>query len=273
MNQQQTIDLEVLLPVHNEAETIEKTIREIFAELSRKVRMRFIICEDGSKDATKEVLTRLSAEIPMKLILSDARKGYSRAVRDGMQAQEAPYLLCLDSDGQCDPKDFWGFWERRSDSDAVIGWRIHRADTLLRRVLSRTFHIFYQLLYRVPVHDPSCSYVLARKEVISMLVGEVGAMQQGFWWEFVARLHRHGFSIDELPVNHRLRSGGTTQVYKFRKMPGIFCRHFLALFKIWFQTRSLAHERELASNVVSLPRLADAGNRRGDLHSQERKSA
>jgi dolichol-phosphate mannosyltransferase len=273
MNQHPAIDLEVLLPVHNEAATIEKTIREIHAELSRKVRMRFIICEDGSKDATKEVLTRLGAEIPMTLILSDARKGYSRAVRDGMEAQVAPYLLCLDSDGQCDPKDFWRFWERRNDFDVLIGWRTRRADTFLRRSLSRTFHVFYQLLYRVPVHDPSCPYVLARKDVVAELVRELGAMQQGFWWEFVARICRHGFSIGELPVNHRLRSGGTTQVYKFHKMPGIFFRHFLALFKIWFQTWGLADERELASNVVTIHRLADGGDGGRDLPSMERKSA
>jgi glycosyltransferase involved in cell wall biosynthesis len=200
--------------------------------------MQFIICEDGSVDNTKEVLARLEREMPMKLLIANERKGYSRAVRDGMEAQEAPYLLCLDSDGQCDPKDFWQFWERRSGSDVAIGWRVHRADTLLRRILSRTFHLFYQGLYHVPVHDPSCPYVLARKEVIAKLAGTMGQMQQGYWWEFVARVHRWGFSIQELPVHHRLRAGGTTQVYKLRKMPGIFCHHFLALFKIWFQTRA-----------------------------------
>jgi hypothetical protein len=91
--------------------------------------------------------------------------------------------------------------------------------------------------YHVPIHDPSCPYVVVHKEVIKRLVGELGAMQQGFWWEFVARVHRRGDSMREVPVNHRLRAGGVTQVYKFRKMPGIFCRRFLALFKIWFQTR------------------------------------
>jgi hypothetical protein len=78
------------------------------------------------------------------------------------------------------------------------------------------------------------------KKVVDQLVGELGAMQQGFWWEFVARVHRRGFSIQELPVNHRLRSAGTTQVYKLRKLPGIGWRHFLALFKIWSQTRTRA---------------------------------
>jgi len=102
-------ELEVLLPVHNEADSIEGTVRELYDKLSPQVLLRFLICEDGSVDNTKEILCRLSEAIPMRLILSKERKGYSRAVKDGMTALEAPYLLCLDSDGQCDPKDFAKF--------------------------------------------------------------------------------------------------------------------------------------------------------------------
>lgn len=235
---QEKVEVQVLLPVHNEAESIEGTIREIYSELSQKIKIEFIICEDGSIDDTKQILTNLSKDIPMKLIMSDERKGYSRAVRDGMCALDAPFLLCLDSDGQCDPKDFWQFWEIRDGYDVLMGWRVRRADNLLRRTLSRTFYLFYQLLYHVPVHDPSCPYILANKRVIDRLVPELGEMQQGYWWEFVARVHRRGFSIKEMPVNHRLRTAGATQVYKLRKMPGIGYRHFVALFKIWAQTRS-----------------------------------
>jgi glycosyltransferase involved in cell wall biosynthesis len=229
-------DLEVLLPVHNEAETIEATIREIYTELSKSVRMGFIICEDGSKDSTQEVLQRVAKDIPMKLILSKARKGYSRAVREGMVHLEAPYLLCLDSDGQCDPTDFWDMWAAREIADVVIGWRVKRADTLLRRVLSRFFWFFYQGVFHVPIHDPSCPYVLSRQDVVKQLVIQLGEMEQGFWWEYVARVYRLGYTLKELPVNHRIRAGGTTQVYKICKMPGIFMRHFLAIFRIWKQT-------------------------------------
>ncbi len=243
-------EVEILLPVHNEGDSIEAVLREIYAEISPRVSMQFIICEDGSVDNTKEVLGRLGREMPIKLLAADERKGYSRAVRDGMRGLTAPYLLCLDSDGQCDPKDFCRLWERRGDSDAVVGWRVHRADTPLRRVLSRTFRLFYQGLFAVPVHDPSCPFVLARQEVVARLVGELGQMQEGFWWEFVARLHRRGFSIQEVPVNHRPRASGTTQVYTLRKMPGIFCRHFLAIFKIWFQTR---RRGEILKGADALP--------------------
>ncbi|MGA2259693.1 MAG: glycosyltransferase family 2 protein [Thermoguttaceae bacterium] len=231
-------EVEILLPVHNEGDSIEAVLREIHAEISPKVAMQFIVCEDGSVDHTKEVLRRLDRELPMKLMIADERKGYSRAVRDGMQALSAPYLLCLDSDGQCDPKDFWQFWDCRQQYDVVLGRRVHRADHPWRRICSRGFYLLYQVFYHVPVHDPSCPYMLAGKDVIARLVPELGAMQQGFWWEFMARAHRRGFSIRELPVQHRERFAGDTQVYKLRKLPGIGVRHFAALFKIWRQTRS-----------------------------------
>ena len=230
-------DVEVLLPVHNEAESIEDTVREIYGELSAKVKVGFIICEDGSKDNTQEILRRLAKELPMRLNLSEDRKGYSQAVCEGMRMLESDYLLCLDSDGQCDPKDFWAFWDGRGQADVVLGWRTNRADTFTRRIFSRFFYLIYQTVLRTPVHDPSCPFVLIKKAVALRLCGELGAMKQGFWWEFVARVHRRGYRIKELPVHHRLRTAGVTQVYHWRKMPGIFFRHVAAIFRIWGETR------------------------------------
>jgi dolichol-phosphate mannosyltransferase len=230
-------ELDILLPVHNEAESIENTIREIYLAVSPQADVRFIICEDGSADDTKSVLTRLAETLPLKLLMSDERKGYSRAVRDGMRLVESDYLLCFDSDGQCDPDDFSKFWEARNLQDVAIGWRVNRSDNLLRKCLSRTFYFFYQSIYRIPIHDPSCPFVLAKRHVILAILPRLGEMKEGFWWEFVARVHRHGFSIKEFPVNHRRRAAGQTQVYRIRRMPGIGLRHFAALFTIWNQSR------------------------------------
>jgi dolichol-phosphate mannosyltransferase len=230
-------DVEVLMPVHNEGECIAETICAIYAELSKIVSVGFIICEDGSKDNSKEVLRRLAGELPLRLNLSDTRKGYSKAMREGMDLLDADFLLCLDSDGQCAPEDFAEFWRNRESADVLIGWREKRADTLVRRLFSRFFYLLYQSVFRAPVHDPSCPYVLMRKAVAGRLASELGEMQEGFWWEFVARAHRRGFTIRELPIHHRLRVSGKTQVYKWSKMPGIFARHVVALGRIWSQTR------------------------------------
>jgi dolichol-phosphate mannosyltransferase len=241
-------DVQVLLPVHNEAGSIESTIREIYGELSSLVRLQFVLCEDGSTDNSKEVLRRIAMEIPAKLLTSDVRKGYSRAVKDGMLEVDAPYLLCLDSDGQCDPKDFRIFWESRHLADVHIGIRVRRADNAMRKGMSRIFYWIWKALFRCQIHDPSCPYILARRRVIEALAPEMGAMQQGYWWEFMARVYRRGYSIREYPVHHRDRSAGVTQVYRWRKLPGIGFRHFVALFRILRETRLAgAHQ---ATNVI-----------------------
>jgi len=233
-------ELEILLPIHNEAESIEATIRELYNELSPRINVGFIICEDGSRDNTKEIVRRLAAEIPMRLNLSDERKGYSRAVREGMEMLEAKWLLCVDSDGQCDPKDFWKFWQRRSEGQVLLGWRVDRQDTLARKAMSRLFYFIYQSVFHTPAHDPSCPYVLCRRGIARQLAGQLGEMQQGFWWEFVARVHRAGCTLVEIPVKHRLRAAGVSQVYKVGKMPGIFVRHVAAIFRIASQTSGAA---------------------------------
>jgi glycosyltransferase involved in cell wall biosynthesis len=159
-------------------------------------------------------------------------------MREGMEMCEADFLLCLDSDGQCDPRDFAKFWDVRNTADVIIGWRVHRADPLVRRLFSKFFYMLYQIVFRVPVHDPSCPYVLMRKSVAKTLGRELGAMKEGFWWEFVARAHRKGFSLRELPIHHQLRTAGVTQVYKWKKMPEIFLRHVAAIFTVWKETRT-----------------------------------
>jgi glycosyltransferase involved in cell wall biosynthesis len=226
-------ELEILLPVHNEAPCIEQVITEIYKEFSPRLAVRFIISEDGSNDGTKDILENLSREIPIKLLLSVKRKGYSQAVIDGMKLLQAPYLLCLDSDGQCDPKDFWSLWELKDHFDIVMGWRTDRQDTLRRRFMSRTFYLIYRLLLGVKLHDPSCPFIIAKKEVINQVVDQLGEMREGLWWEFVARTVQRGYKIKEMPVHHRQRISGQTKVYKFGKIISIGITHLRALFRIW----------------------------------------
>lgn len=232
--------LQMILPVHNEAENIGAVIAEIAGELALQVPLEFIICEDGSTDGTQEVLLGLRKKFPLHLIVSKTRKGYARAVIDGLKVVRAPYTLCLDSDGQCDPKDFWRLWEQREHADVVVGWRVDRADPWFRIVLSRGFRLLHTLLFRVPIHDPSCPYVLIHKRVLDRIIPELGVLEQGYWWEFTARAHRRGFKIIELPVTHRRRFGGTPRVYKLRKLPSIGFWHVLGLFRIWCKTKRKA---------------------------------
>jgi len=151
-------EIQVILPVHNEEECIESVLTEIYSELSPRLAIEFIISEDGSQDRTKEILQDLSQRFPMQLILGENRKGYSQAVIDGLKTASSDYVFALDSDGQFSPKDFWKLYEKIGSCDVCIGWRKPRMDSFLRKSTSKFFKAIYQMLFHVPVHDPSCVF-------------------------------------------------------------------------------------------------------------------
>jgi glycosyltransferase involved in cell wall biosynthesis len=233
----QPVELEVFLPAHNERESIERTLEEIDSLVTSKLRSRIVVCEDGSSDGTAEHVRMLAERLPVLLYSSPERKGYSRAVREGLLRTTAPWVLCLDSDGQCDPAGFEELWRRRHESPLIAGWRKPRRDPFLRRLLSRVFHLFYKAMFHVPLHDPSCPMVLMDRSIVERIVPRMGRMDQGFWWEFFARCHTAGIVPIEIPIHHRVRAAGETQIYRFRKMPGIFLRHLLALLALRFERR------------------------------------
>lgn len=98
--------------------------------------------------------------------------------------------------------------------------------------MSRGFYLPYRVLTGVTLHDPSCPLVLTRREVAASLLPRLGEMTEGFWWEFNARVRAMGLSQLELPINHRERTAGATQVYRPGSLARIAVRHLLALPRI-----------------------------------------
>jgi glycosyltransferase involved in cell wall biosynthesis len=231
-------DVDLILPIHNEAASIEATIRGAYEEISKFAAVRVIACEDGSKDGTPEILHRLAEMLPMKVISDEARKGYSGALMDGFRVAAAPYVLTMDSDGQMNPADFGKFWAAREEAEVLVGWRLPRRDSWPRRAMSRAFYLPYRALLGVKLHDPSCSFMLARREVIEALLAQLAdPMVEGFWWEFRARVPAGGYTMKELTIEHRVRAAGETQVYRLGNLAGIARSHVPALFRLRAELR------------------------------------
>jgi dolichol-phosphate mannosyltransferase len=227
--------MDVVLPVHNEAATIRQTLCEFYRvvtlELGQPV--RFVICEDGSSDNSVEVLQATASELPVLLLTAPERKGYSRAVIDGFRASTSEWICFIDSDGQCDPADLGRLIALRPQSDLILGYRKPRSDHWSRLVMSSAFCLVYRFMFPVKVKDPSCPYLLIRRDALEkVLSGDVGILRQGFWWEFLARAVAHGLRITEIPVSHRVRAGGKTQVYRPTKIPRIAFEHLLGLRRL-----------------------------------------
>jgi glycosyltransferase involved in cell wall biosynthesis len=231
------VELQVIMPVYNESDSIADTIREWYKELSSRITCELVISEDGSRDNTKDVLTAVAKELPVRLDMTDKRRGYAGAVVTAFRNTNAQFVLAVDSDGQCDPKDFWSFWQQRNENDIVIGWRVKRRDTLARKVMSHSFKLLHCMFFGKTIHDPSCPYVLINRQLLDRLLPDLGSLTEGFWWEFIARATRAGARIQEQPITHRFRATGSTEIFKPSQIPRIAWQNGFGLIKLWWQTR------------------------------------
>jgi len=111
--------LTVFLPVYNEASSIEGILREFHDRVVVPHHAKLLVCEDGSTDASREVLTALAKTLPMELVVSPDRKGYDGGVRGGLERITTDYVFFADSDGQYDPAEFERIWTARGSYDMV----------------------------------------------------------------------------------------------------------------------------------------------------------
>ena len=217
--------LSIVLPCHNEEENIEKVVKDIFNELNGKIEFELIISEDGSKDNTKEIIRKLSKKYPIKAILSKNRKGYAGGIKDGVKLASAEYILIMDSDRQHDIKDFWKLWALKDYFDIISGWRIRRADSIFRKIMSKTFQFYAKILFHYPFHDATAPFKLMKKRVAKDIITKCKYMKESFWTEFVILAWLKKYSYAEIPVNHRKRK--ETRVYKPKKLLGIIVRQII----------------------------------------------
>jgi glycosyltransferase involved in cell wall biosynthesis len=228
-------EVAVVLPCHNEVDIIEKVVREFYEELNGNVSFEIVVCEDGSTDGTKDVLKRLSKDIPMKVILGYERKGYAGGLKDGLKLVQAKYIFFVDADGQHLASDFWRLYELREKYDVVSGWRVRRADNFYRRIMSKTFQSLAKLFFGLPkLKDITAPFKLVRADVAKIVAEECKYMKESFWTEFTIRVLLKKFSLTEKPVTHRDRIGeGSTRVYKPWKIPKIVMAQISGLLKLW----------------------------------------
>ena len=230
--------LSIVLPIYNEEKSIKKTILEWKNELDLlKIDYEIILAEDGSDDNTKNILFELINDDKNKIYLNnivEKKRGYAGAIISSVKIANGEFILYADSDGQCSPKDFINFWNKKEfiSEGIIIGNRKTRADTLFRLIMSKSFKIIHRILFYSKVKDPSCPYVLCRKKTFLELEKYLIYMVEGFGWGFVAACIKTKKNILEIDIDHKKRNEGKTNVFHLNEIPSIAIRNTIGLLRI-----------------------------------------
>src|SRR5229473_4363 len=204
------VDLSVVIPVRNEAASLEELLRELTVTLGAWGRSyEIIVVDDGSTDESFAILSRLQAiDSRVRVIRFRRNFGQTAAFSAGFAHARGSLIVTSDGDLQNDPRDIpalVGKLER--GYDIVCGWRKARKDAFFSRLVpSMAANGLISWATGVKLHDYGCSLKVFRADVVKplKLYGEMHRFLPAIASEM-------GVTISEVVVNHRARRHGRSK--------------------------------------------------------------
>jgi Glycosyltransferases involved in cell wall biogenesis len=205
--------LSYFFPAHNEEANLEGLVEEALATLpSLAETFEIIAVDDGSRDATASLAEALAERHPdvVRLVRHPVNLGYGAALRSGFAAARYELIAFTDGDRQFKVADLGRLTARLAGPDApdvVAGFRIKRADPLVRTLYARAYRLANRNFFRLRVTDVDCACKLFRRAALEGLRVESGGAF--FSAELLIKLQAAGRSVAEVGVPHYPRTAGS----------------------------------------------------------------
>ena len=200
--------LSVFFPCYNEAENVRRVVAEAMDFLPTvSDDFEVILVDDGSRDATGEIADELAAgDARIRAVHHETNRGYGGALQSGFRAATRELVFYTDGDGQFDITDLAKLLPRIGEFDVVNGYRRRRQDSAIRRVNAYLWGVLVQKVLGFRCRDVDSAFKLYRREIFDRIeMRSMGALIDA---EILARAHRAGFTLTEVPVRHRRRIAG-----------------------------------------------------------------
>lgn len=222
-----TLDVSVVVPAFDEAESLPELVRRVHAVLSScGAAWELIVIDDGSTDDTWPVVADLHAADERVRGVRFARNyGKAAALAAGFAVARGRSVITMDADLQDDPDEIPGLLARLQEGyDLVSGWKQQRQDSWLKNNSSKIFNWAAGRMCGLRLHDFNCGLKAYRHEVTRRL------RLYGEMHRYVPALaHLDGFRVTEQPVRHHPRKFGRTK-YGWNR----FLNGFLDLLTVYF---------------------------------------
>ena len=205
-NEKTRPQLSIVVPLLDEQDSLPALHDQVRQALEGRYDYELIFIDDGSTDASFEVLKGLHESDPRVRVIRFRRNfGQTAALSAGFAHARGEIVVALDADLQNDPADIPMLVSKLEEGyDVISGWRQKRQDkALTRRLPSKMANWLISRITEVRLHDYGCTLKAYRREILSemRLYGEMH--------RFIPALASwSGAKIAECPVNHRPRTAG-----------------------------------------------------------------
>jgi len=196
--------LSIVMPAYNEAQSVEITIDRV---LALPIDLELIVVDDGSRDGTREILSKLKRP-NLRVIFHEKNRGKGAAVRTGFEAAQGQYVTIQDADLELDPKQIPGLLQPLLDdeADVVYGSRFIYGYKHMRWISSFANWFltkFTNILFGIRITDMEACYKVFPTELVPKLA--LKGDRFDFEAETTAKFARLKLRIVELPVTYNPR--------------------------------------------------------------------
>ena len=233
--------LSVVMPVYNEAKTIEEAVRRVRkVPISKEV----IIVDDGSTDGTQDILKRVAedsttpadSQNEIAVFFQPENQGKGAAIKAGLARVKGDIVLIQDADLEYDPQDYVKLLEPilSGHADVTYGSRFsgggpHRVLYFWHYLGNQMLTLFSNMITNLNLSDMEVGYKVFRTDVLKDI--DIKSKRFGFEPEITVKLAKKGCRIYEVPISYYGRT--YQEGKKITWKDGIEALYTLIRFRFW----------------------------------------
>ena len=193
--------LSVIMPVHNEVETINEIIERV---LNITEVFELIIVDDGSADGTIEVVEKVRSK-KIKILKHKSNRGKGAAVRTGFEAAAGDVVVIQDADLEYDPQDYVKLIKPFEDDGATVVYGVRSLET--QKIIMRMGNQFVtwvtNIIHGHQLRDMETCYKMMKREIAQTL--ELECRGFDIEAEMTSKILQLGHQIIQLPISYTAR--------------------------------------------------------------------
>jgi dolichol-phosphate mannosyltransferase len=198
-------------PAYNEGTNLREIVLEWVNYFNNYKEFDFeiVICNDGSRDNTKEVLDSLATSYPqVKPIHLEKNQGAAYALKQAINKTTGHWVLLIDSDGQFPINNLAHFIDskHRTKAKAFIGVRGSKKDSYVAKFGSWISGFICSCIYNKKYQDFNCALKFIEGDIVRKLHLEARGLN--YSTDVSAKLLENGIDMVEVKIAHTYRAGG-----------------------------------------------------------------